>query len=98
MPVDGGRAIIEAIKDGRVRCISDDSLNNLFGTMAFMCMLDDHNAYIGMNRVPGMGRGKTSYRSELCGMLGNVILVNTLCRAFIITSTSEMIMACNNES
>ena len=94
MPADGGRAIVDAIKDGRGRCISDGSLKNPFGTSAYKFML----AYIGMNRVPGMDRDQTSYRSKLCGMFGNVILVNALCRALSITSTSEITMACDNES
>ena len=98
LPADGGRAIIDTIKDGRGRCISDGSLKNLFGTSAYKFMLDDHNAYIGMNRVPGMDRDQTSYRSELCGMLGNVILVNALCRAFSIASATEITIACDNES
>ena len=54
-------------------------------------------AYTGKNRVPGTDRDQTSYRSKLCGMLGNIILLNACCKAFGIKEAHEMILACNNK-
>jgi len=98
LPSDDGRRIAEEIRAGNARCISDGSLKNLFGTSAFKFMLNNDSAYLGRNRVPGMDRDQNSYRSELCGMLGNVIVINAICRAFCITEPFDITMACDNES
>ena len=45
-----------------------------------------------------MDRDQTSYRSELCSLLGNVILINAICRAQVISHPFKMIMACDNKS
>ena len=53
---------------------------------------------MGKNHIPGMDRDQDSYRSELCGMLGNVIMVNAVWEAFRITKPHMVIMACDNKS
>ena len=98
LPADGGRSIAEAIRTDMGRCISDGSLKELFGTSAFKFMMGEKPTYVGKNRVPGTDRDQTSYRSELCGMLGNVIMVNAVCKAFGITEEFPMTMACDNIS
>ena len=82
LPEDGGLSIAEAIKAGKGRCISDGSLKELFGTSAFKFIMGTDPTYVGRNRVPGTDRDQTSYRSELCGMLGNVIMVNAIIMEF----------------
>jgi hypothetical protein len=98
LPEDGGTAIATKIRSGKGRCISDGSLKELFGTSAFKFMMGKMPTYIGRNRVPGTDRDQDSYRSELCGMLGNVIMINAICEAHNITETYDMTMGCDNIS
>ena len=98
LPGDGGAAIAEKIRSGEGGCISDGSLKELFGTSAFKFIMGDKPTYVGKNRVPGLDRDQDSYRSELCGMLGNVILVNAICKAHNIGDKHKMTMACDNKS
>ena len=61
--------------------MSDGSLKELFGTSAFTFLINDtKNGYTGQNRVPGHDNNQSSYRSELSGILGNIILINAICR------------------
>ena len=80
----------------------DRSLKDKFGTFAFTVLLTNKdNRYEGKNWVPGEDDKQSSYRSELCGILGNMIMLNAIpgmqsshginepCGQMIIGSNSE---------
>ena len=99
LPEDNGAALAEAIRANQGRCMSDGSLKDLFGTSGFVSMLkDEQKNYAGTNRIPGEDNDQSSYRSELVGLLANVIIHNALCRAHNITDDHEIIIGCDNES
>ena len=99
LPEDGGAAIAMKIRSGKGGCISDESLKEIFGTSAFKFMMGKIPTYIGRNRIPGTtDRDQDSYRSEICGMLENVIVINAICEAHNITEEYKITMRCDNIS
>ena len=99
LPEDNGVALAEAIRANQGRCMSDGSLKDLFGTSGFVSMLkDEQKNYADTNRIPGEDNDQSSYRSELVGLLANVIIHNAICRAHNITDEHEIIIGCDNES
>ena len=99
LPDDNGEEIANAILTGDGRCMSDGSLKDDFGTSAFTVLLKNAtNRYEGQNRVPGEDDEQSSYRSELCGILGNLIIMNAICSIHGITEPCEMIVGSDSES
>ena len=99
LPADNGEAIAAVIRANQGRCMSDGSLKDLFGTSGFTSMLvDEEMNYTGANRVPGEDDEQSSYRSELIGILANILVHNALCKAHGITDNHEVTIGCDNES
>ena len=99
LPGDNGSALAAAIQEGQGRCMSDGSLKDLFGTSGFTSMMaDETKNYVGANRVPGEDDEQSSYRSELIGILANILVHNALCKAHGITERHEITIGCDNES
>ena len=99
LPADNGEEIANAILTGGGRCMSDGSLKDDFGTSAFTVLLKNvKNRYEGQNRVPGEDDEQSSYRSELCGILGNMILMNAICSIHGIDEPCEMTVGSDSES
>ena len=99
LPADNGSAIAEAIQTGNGKCMSDGSLNEDFGTSAFVALTKNkEDSYEGKNCVPGEDDEQSSYRSELCGILGNAIVMNAICQLHHVTEPCEMIVGCDNEA
>ena len=98
IPADNGLEIATAIIQNRGECMSDGSLKNGLGTSAAVFMgTEEDNMYTIKNRVPGATEDQSSYRSELCGILAGVLMVN------IIASTHDIqegtiTIGCDNES
>ena len=91
LPTDNGRALAAKIREGKGRCMSDGSLKNTFGTSGFTSMLEKEELdYTGANRVPGEDNEQTSYRSELIGILANVVMHNAICKVHDIKDPHEV--------
>jgi hypothetical protein len=99
LPEDDGEHIADTIKAGGGRCMSDRSLKKLFGTSAFTFITNERNNRLSeQNTVPGLNIDQSSYRSELCGVLGNLIVINAICWYHQIEGQHEIIVGCDNES
>ena len=99
LPNDEGAAIAEIIKAGNGRCMSDGSLKELFGTSAFTFLIkEDSLGYGGMNIVPGNDDDQSSYRSELCGILGNILVINAICKHNGVAGDYTVQVGCDSES
>ena len=70
--------------EGRRNFISDGSLKELYGTSPFTFVAEGlKKSFVGGNRIPGDDNEQSSYRSELCGILKNIILINIICNLYI---------------
>ena len=99
LPTDNGDKIAQMIRDGKGRCMSDGSLKNSYGSSAFTFLTNDDECGIsGRNVVPGMNVDQSSYRSELCGILGNILILNAICRCHGITEDHQVLVGCDSES
>ena len=98
LPQDNGRAIADRIIRGKGRCMSDGSVKDQLGTSAaqFMDVEDPHN-YTIRNRTPGSDHDIHSYRSELCGILSNILMVNSIATTHDIQE-GTVTVGCDNES
>ena len=83
---DNGDRVAQAIRAGTAIAISDGSFKDRFGTAAIVIEAEDseHNI-IAVNVVPGNPEDQGAFRSELAGLFGQVILVNTICAVHQIT-------------
>ena len=98
LPNDNGRAIASKIMRGKGRCISDGSVKDQLGTAAATFMdVGEDNEYIIRNRTPGRDRDIHSFRSELCGILPNILLVNSVAEAHDIQE-GIVTVGCDSES
>mgnify|MGYP003519673277 CR=1 FL=1 len=78
---DNGMRIAQAIRDGTAIAISDGSFKDGFGTSALKIeAADSTDNIIAVNVVPGNTADQGAYRSELAGIFGQVVLVNTICK------------------
>ena len=97
-PDDDGKAIAATIIQGNAKCISDGSTKERLGTSAaIMVMEDETKAYLIKNRVPGVDDEQHSYRSELCGILANVLMINIIAKIHDIQD-GRITIGCDNES
>jgi hypothetical protein len=85
-PMDNGTRIAQAIRDGKAIALSDSFFKGGFGTSALVIETEDsEDNTIAINVVPGNTEDHGSYRSELAGIFGQVIMVNTICKVHGIT-------------
>ena len=98
IPADNGRAIAERIIWNKGQCACDGSVKDKLGTSAafFMNVLEELQYEI-KNQTPGADIDQNSYRSELCGILANVLAIGCIVKTHDITQGTVTI-ACNNES
>ena len=95
---DDGTYIAEAIRQGEAVSISDGSLKHAFGTAAFVIEGPTKlHRIVGVNIVPGPLSDGKSYRCEISGLIGAVLIINAICKLHNITSGSVTI-GCDNES
>ncbi len=86
------------IQTGTTIAIADGSFKDLRGTSGFALIHGDSQQRInGANQVPGEASDQASYRSELAGIYGALLLAQMVCKLFDI-GTGHMIVACDNES
>ena len=78
--------------------MSDGSLKKTYGTSAAIFMgTEEDNRYSACNRTPGATRDQSSFRSELCGILSNAIMLNIIAEIHGIHE-GTVIAGCDNES
>jgi hypothetical protein len=83
---DNGSRIAQAIRDGKAIALSDGSFKDGFGTSALVIEAEDSDDnIIAVDVVPGNTDDQGSYRSELAGIFGQVIMVDTICKVHGIT-------------
>jgi hypothetical protein len=73
------KPIIDSLKSGSARAISDGSFKDKFGTSTFTILNDCACSILGLNVVPGHPDDQGAYRSELAGLFGIFLVVNQLC-------------------
>ena len=94
----GGLPIADAIRAGDSVTVADASLKDQFGTASFILEGADEIGRIpGVNVVPGPLQDGDSYRCELAGLIGAMVIVLTLCESHSITQ-GGMTVACDNIS
>jgi hypothetical protein len=86
---DNGLHVARAIQAGTAIALSDGSFKDQLGTSALIIEAEDstHNI-IAVNVVPGNPADQGSYRSELAGLYGQIVLVNVICSLHQITTGS----------
>jgi hypothetical protein len=95
---DGFEIIALAIAEGRCYAVSDGSLKDQCGTAAFtLVTLDDHGRINVVLTVPGPIPDRNSYRCELTGIYGIMVLVKVICQHYHIT-TGSVHVCCDNKS
>ena len=97
LPKDDGKEIAERVEAGRGQCMSDASVQDQLGTAAalFIGVHEDNN-YDVRNRTPGKDEDQSSYRSEACGILANIMMVNIICKRHNV-QRGEVELGCDNE-
>ena len=99
MPSDEGEEIAAKIVSGDGKCMSDGSLKDDFGTAAYVPLrISEQNRYIGQTDVPGENDEQSSYRSKLCGILGNIIVYNAISTLHGIEEPCEIEVGCDNKT
>ena len=98
LPQDNGSAIAQSIIRDNGKCICDGSLKDTYGTSAAFAMgVQEDHSYSICNRIPGAPEDQSSYRSELCGILANIVVMNTIAKVHGIDEGTVM-LGCDNES
>jgi hypothetical protein len=88
--------IASGIRAGTTIAVTDGSFKLHRGTSAFTLVdLASGTQLTGANHVPGLPNDHCSYRSELTGILGTVILIDIVCTFFRITS-GHVTIGCDN--
>ena len=97
-PTDDGRAIATQIAEGTMEAVSDGGLKDGMGTAAGISKgMQEGEGFRFQHRVPGQDNNQTSYRSELCGILGNVVLLTCIASHHGITE-GKVTLGCDNEA
>jgi hypothetical protein len=86
------------IQTGTTIAIADGSFKDLRGTSGFALIHGDSYQRInGANQVPGEDSDQVSYRSELAGIYGALLLAQMVCKIYDI-ETCHIVVACDDES
>ena len=74
--------IIQGLRDGTIKVVSDGSFDRYkqLGTAAWVIATNRTSYIIGRHWTPGEAIFQCSHRSELSGILGAIIHINTLCK------------------
>ena len=98
LPEDEGAEITRRLRQGTLQLACDGSLREHRGTAAGITKdLDEASAYKFWNIVPGRPEEQTSYRSELCGILGHILLITTMAKHHGVQEGTATI-GCDNEA
>ena len=98
LPTDNGKEIALRIEQGTAECISDGSKKDGLGTAASLFMHSKRDsAYAVCIRIPGAGEDQSSYRSELGGILSNILMINIIAELHEV-QTGKVTIACDNEN
>jgi hypothetical protein len=83
--VDGGKTLAEAISKGIAIAVCDGSFKDEFGTAAYVLEGETStNRIVVVLVTPGTDDNQSSYRSELSGIFGVVVMVHLVCEQFTI--------------
>ena len=94
---DDGKTIAEAIRLGTAVAVSDGSFKNELGSAALVIEgSDSQHRILAGHLTPGPLSAQSSFRSELSGLYGIVLMVNTICRFYDITE-GQVSCACDGE-
>ena len=97
IPRDEGQEIADKVRKGCGQCMSDASVQDNLGTAAALFLgVNSENNYDIRNRTPGEDDDQSSYRSEACGILMNIMMVNMICKRNKVTK-GEVQIGCDNE-
>lgn len=97
-PLDNGRELASLMIRHKAKCVSDGSLKEQYGTAAAVSIgTTEHNGYWACNRITGRSDDQSSFRSELCGILTNIVIMNQIARVHGI-GDGTVELACDNES
>ena len=98
LPDDEGKAIAHNIRNNKMEVVCDGSLKNGFGTSAAIVKnMPDRDTYTVCNRVTGTTDDQSSYRSELCGILSHIMMINAIAKLHRI-ETGTVTLGCDNET
>jgi len=91
-------AVIRSMQEGTAAVVSDGSFKQHKGASLWILEAKDVTGKVeGMNLVPGDEPIQSSYRSELAGLLGTILIANVMYELFKLVQASITI-ACNNDS
>lgn len=93
----GLHTLIHEIAQGTAKVISDGSYKNGCSASAFQHISQTDPGFQGTNIVPGGIEIQNSYRSELGGILGNIMTINHICTCYNI-SHGTVTAGCDNTS
>jgi hypothetical protein len=96
---DNGEKVAHALQMGTAVALSDGSFKDQFGMAAIVIEAANslHNI-ITVNVVPGHPDVQSPFCSELAGLFGQVILVNTICAAYNDTSSGSIESGCDGKA
>ena len=98
LPADDGEEIARQLQRGTLHLACDGSLKEDRGTAAGITKdLHDEASYQFWTLVPGTKEEQTSYRSEICGILGHILLITTIAKYHGVNQGTATI-GCDNES
>ena len=93
----GMDTLINEIKSGTAKVVSDGSYKQGCSASAFRHISHNTPGYTGFNHVPGDAIAQNSYRSELGGLMGNVATINQICQKHNIRY-GKVTIGCDNTS
>ena len=89
---DDGQDFAVGITNNQATAISDGSYKSQQGTSCSILRGSNKTIRIvTINRVPGDPDSQSSYRSELAGIAGSILIIQTVCDKYSIKSGSVMI-------
>jgi len=95
---DDGIPLAAAIVAAKAVLVTDASLKDLFGTASMVLEgATPHARAKAVNITPGPIKDGDSYRCELAGIIGGVLLVIFICETHAVTS-GKVLVACDNIS
>ena len=92
---DNGKGIATALSLGPLHAVSDGSYKDDLGSAAWKITTEESTTWIkGCTTIPGQPFEQCAYRSELGGIYSTVLLLNTVCQYYHLTS-GTVIFGCD---
>ena len=92
-----GIDLTQSIQNGTATAVSDGSFKDFYGTSCSVLRGSTNHRIISINLVPGPRDIQSSYRSELAGISGNLLILQAICNKYSVSSHS-ITMALDNQS